>query len=115
LGARAIARPVEELVRRARLDVASVTPSVGAAGLTSRELEVLPLVTDGRTNQQIADVLFIRHKTASVHVSNMLAKLGVRSRVEAAAFAHCLGLDRPGNAEESTAGPKTGRVTTDRA
>ena len=57
-------------------------------GLTSRELEVLRLVADGRSNGQIAEELFISRKTASVHVSNILAKLGVTSRVEAAALAH---------------------------
>jgi DNA-binding CsgD family transcriptional regulator len=61
-------------------------------GLTPREREVLALVADGRTNRQIAEALFISAKTASVHVSNILAKLGVGSRVEAAAVAHRLGL-----------------------
>ena len=61
-------------------------------GLTSRELEVLRLVADGRSNGQIAEELFISRKTASVHVSNILAKLGVTSRVEAAALAHRRGL-----------------------
>ena len=46
----------------------------------------------GRSNQQIADALFITRKTASVHVSNILGKLGVANRVEAAAVAHRLGL-----------------------
>ena len=53
---------------------------------------VLRVVTDGRSNRQIAEVLFISRKTASVHVSNILAKLGVASRVEAAAVAHRLAL-----------------------
>ena len=61
-------------------------------GLTDREAEVLRLVAGGWTNQQIADELFIARKTASVHVSNILGKLGVDSRVEAAAMAHRLGL-----------------------
>ncbi len=56
-------------------------------GLTPRELEVLRLVTAGRSNRQIADELFISSKTASVHVSNILAKLGVSGRGEAAAKA----------------------------
>jgi DNA-binding NarL/FixJ family response regulator len=68
------------------------------AGLTARELEVLALVAEGRSNRQVADALFISAKTASVHVSNILAKLGVASRVEAAAVAHRAGLvdRRPG-------------------
>ena len=61
-------------------------------GLTDREREVLALVAAGRSNGQIATALFISPKTASVHVSNILAKLGVSGRVEAAAVAHRLGL-----------------------
>jgi DNA-binding CsgD family transcriptional regulator len=57
-------------------------------GLTARELDVLRLVTAGRSNREIADELFISVKTASVHVSNILGKLGVSSRGEAAATAH---------------------------
>jgi DNA-binding CsgD family transcriptional regulator/tetratricopeptide (TPR) repeat protein len=59
-----------------------------ALGLTPRELEVLRLVAAGRSNRDIADELFISVKTVSVHVSNILAKLGVASRGEAAAAAH---------------------------
>ena len=55
---------------------------------------MLALVADGRTNRQIADELFISEKTASVHVSNILAKLGVANRAEAAAVAHRVGLAR---------------------
>jgi DNA-binding CsgD family transcriptional regulator len=62
-------------------------------GLTPREAEVLALVAAGRSNRQIAQLLFISLKTASVHVSNILAKLGVSGRLEAAAVAHRLGLD----------------------
>jgi DNA-binding NarL/FixJ family response regulator len=60
--------------------------------LTGREREVLALVTEGRSNGQIAGALFISPKTASVHVSNILAKLSVSSRTEAATTAHRLGL-----------------------
>jgi DNA-binding CsgD family transcriptional regulator len=60
--------------------------------LTPREREVLALVAEGRSNRQIADALFISAKTASVHVSNILAKLGVANRGEAAAVAHRLRL-----------------------
>jgi DNA-binding NarL/FixJ family response regulator len=55
-------------------------------------LEVLALVADGRTNHQIAETLFISVKTASVHVSHILAKLDVRNRSEAGAVAHRLHL-----------------------
>jgi DNA-binding CsgD family transcriptional regulator/tetratricopeptide (TPR) repeat protein len=61
-------------------------------GLTRREREVLVLVAAGRTNRQIAEELFISVKTAGIHVSNILAKLGVASRVEAATTAHRAGL-----------------------
>lgn len=62
------------------------------AGLTARELAVLRLVAEGRSNGQIAAQLFISPKTVSVHVSNILAKLGVTGRGEAAAVAHRAGL-----------------------
>jgi DNA-binding CsgD family transcriptional regulator len=64
-------------------------------GLTRRETEVLVLVAAGRTNRQIGQELFITPKTASIHVSRILAKLGVAGRREAAAVAHRLGLDKP--------------------
>jgi DNA-binding CsgD family transcriptional regulator len=64
-------------------------------GLTDREREVLLLLADGRSNPEIAQALFISPKTASVHVSNILAKLGVGGRVEAAAVVHRLGVPGP--------------------
>jgi DNA-binding CsgD family transcriptional regulator/tetratricopeptide (TPR) repeat protein len=77
---------------------AAEAPPGAELGLTARELEVLTLVAEGRSNRQVAEALFISAKTASVHVSNILAKLGVASRVEAAAVARRLGLvdGRPG-------------------
>jgi DNA-binding NarL/FixJ family response regulator len=60
--------------------------------LTTREQEVLALVMEGRTNRQIGSALYITEKTASVHVSNILTKLGVANRGEAAAAARRLGL-----------------------
>jgi DNA-binding CsgD family transcriptional regulator len=96
LGAEPLRAELEALARRGRLDLGpAAPPSEGAAGLTPRELEVLRLVAAGRSNGQIAEALFISRKTASVHVSNILAKLGVHSRTEAAAAAHRLGLDAP--------------------
>src|SRR5207249_808819 len=96
---------IEGLARRARLDLAAnmvdATPKrehpspLGQLGLTTREQEVLALVAAGRTNREIAQALFITPKTATVHVSHILAKLGVRSRVEAAAVAHRLGAVEP--------------------
>ena len=66
--------------------------AVETLGLTPRERDVLRLLTLGRTNRQIAEELFISPKTASVHVSNILAKLAVTGRGEAAAVAHRLRL-----------------------
>ncbi|MFC8999492.1 AAA family ATPase [Streptomyces rochei] len=99
LGARPLADAVDLLGRRARLTLgraagperAPADPAE-ALGLTNRERDVLRLVSDGRTNRQIAEELFISPKTASVHVSNILAKLGVSGRGEAAAVAHRLAL-----------------------
>ncbi len=92
LGAEPIAEQARGLARRARLVEEAPTEAENGFGLTGRELEVLRLVADGRSNGQIAELLFISRKTASVHVSNILAKLGVTSRVEAAALAHRQGL-----------------------
>ncbi len=65
---------------------------VAAYGLTPRELEVLGRVAAGRTNRQIAEELYISESTAGVHVSNILGKLGVASRTEAANVALTQGL-----------------------
>jgi DNA-binding NarL/FixJ family response regulator len=65
------------------------------ASLTEREREVLCLVASGATNCAIASRLFISPKTASVHVSHILAKLGAETRTEAAAYAHAAGLVQP--------------------
>ena len=60
--------------------------------LTRREREVLALLVDGRSNKQIGEQLYMAESTAGVHVSNILAKLGVARRSEAMAMAHRLGL-----------------------
>ena len=70
-------------------------------GLSSREREVLLLVAEGRTNREIGEHLFISQKTVGVHVGNILAKLGVSGRVEAAAVAIRLGLTEPAAAGSS--------------
>ena len=105
IGAAPIAAEAVALARRARLDL-TPEPAPGGEpvaldqpadelarfGLTEREREVLILLAAGRSNPEIAQALFISAKTASVHVSNILAKLGVSGRVEAAAVAHRLGV-----------------------
>ncbi len=99
-GAPWLTSQIEGLARSARIDLAPHTtrvptppePELGPLGLTHRELEVLALLADGRTNPQIAKALFISPKTASTHVSHILAKLSVGSRVEAATAAYRLGL-----------------------
>ena len=72
-------------------------PTEGPApyGLTGRELVVLRRVAAGRTNAEIGAELYISPKTAGVHVSNILRKLGVSSRVQAAAWAERAGLTHP--------------------
>ena len=77
------------------LAAVTASPTPRPLGLTARESEVLRLVAAGRSNPEIAAELFISAKTASVHVSNILAKLGVGSRGEAAAAAYRLRLFDP--------------------
>ncbi|MBC6460102.1 helix-turn-helix transcriptional regulator [Actinomadura sp. HBU206391] len=93
LGAVPLRGQIDHLARRARISLGDGPPPADeSAGLTPREREVLRLVAEGRSNRQIADALFISAKTASVHVSNILGKLGVAGRGEAAAVAHRLQL-----------------------
>jgi ATP/maltotriose-dependent transcriptional regulator MalT len=97
LGARPLLEEIGRLARSARIQPAGADADRGSAaatplGLTAREFEVLRLVADGRSNPDIAARLFISAKTVSVHVSNILAKMGVASRGEAAAAAHRLRL-----------------------
>ena len=92
LGARPLVDEALAAGRRAHLRLSSATPRVVAdLGLTDRELDVLRLVAEGASNPEIARELSISTKTASVHVSHILAKLGVASRGEAAALAHRAG------------------------
>lgn len=86
LGARLLVRWCDEL------RPTSTAPPPRPGGLTTREVEVLRLVAEGRSNSQVGQVLVISTKTASVHVSNIIAKLGVSSRGEAAAWAHAHGV-----------------------
>jgi DNA-binding NarL/FixJ family response regulator len=101
LQARPLLNEIELLARRARIpldtgppetDEPAVDPAAWEQfGLTERELEVLKYLTEGLSNREIARQLFISPKTASAHVSNILRKLAVQTRVEAAAVAFRLG------------------------
>jgi DNA-binding CsgD family transcriptional regulator len=102
LGAAPLASALRDLGRRARLARTAGDSGAGGsgsgpadvlAGLTGREREVLRLLVAGRSNREIAATLFIAPKTASVHVSNILAKLNAASRGEAAAIAAAAGLE----------------------
>lgn len=102
LGARHLAEETELLAGRARIGLSTTprlapapgpeTDAVSSLGLTPREQDVLRRVAEGLSNRQIAEELYISPKTASVHVSNILAKLGVSGRTEAAAMSHRLHL-----------------------
>jgi DNA-binding CsgD family transcriptional regulator len=95
LGAEPLLAQIDALARSARLlsvvpsdEPGTIQPGPAAPGLTARETDVLRLVAEGLSNGQIGARLYITTKTVSVHVSNILAKLGVSSRTEAAAVAH---------------------------
>ncbi len=104
LGAQPLIGWIEGLARRSRIDLSAVGVADSAAepvrpapasddhGLTARERDVLALLVEGHTNRRIAEQLFISESTAGVHVSNILGKLGVSTRTEAATVAARLGL-----------------------
>jgi ATP/maltotriose-dependent transcriptional regulator MalT len=81
-----------DLVRAIAGDPPSAARRPNTFGLSGREREVLMLVAQGRTNREIGERLFISQKTVGVHVGNILSKLEVSGRVEAAAVAIRLGL-----------------------
>ncbi|MGF0173972.1 helix-turn-helix transcriptional regulator [Streptomyces sp. Marseille-Q5077] len=89
LGATLLLERVDALIRRGRL---ADTAADRSSPLTAREQDVLRLLALGRSNRQIGEELYITGKTASVHVSNILAKLGAASRTEAVAIAYREGL-----------------------
>src|SRR6478609_4209257 len=90
MGARPLSEAIVAFARRARLDLPGTRQPIGV--LTDREDEVLRLVAKGLTNRQVGERLFISAKTVSVHMSNVLAKLGVSGRAEAVSVAHQRGL-----------------------
>lgn len=108
LGAVPLGEDVEHLIRKGRL--AEISPTADRVpALTARENDVLLLLARGRTNRQIGEELFISGKTASVHVSNILAKLGAASRTEAVAIAYRDGLIE---AQPSASGSASATVST---
>ncbi|MEV6490622.1 LuxR C-terminal-related transcriptional regulator [Actinoplanes sp. NPDC051633] len=92
LGAVPLLTEATTLAHRLGLRSAAAAIPLGTELLTAREREVLRLVAEGHSNSRIAEQLYISPKTASVHVSRIIAKLDVGNRVEAAAVAHRLGL-----------------------
>jgi DNA-binding NarL/FixJ family response regulator len=107
MGAEPLRADVEALARRARIELpgpatppadaegatrAQQQPAAETLGLTARELDVLALLADGRTNRQIAEALYISVKTAGAHVSSILRKLDATTRTQAAAVALHAGL-----------------------
>jgi DNA-binding CsgD family transcriptional regulator len=94
LGAQPLADEIRTFAVRARLRLPGLATAEAAStgGLTARELEVLQLLAQGMTNDQIGTTLFMSPRTASVHVSRILAKLNAANRTEVAAIAHRRGL-----------------------
>ena len=107
MGAEPLRGDIEALARRARIELAGPAtrspdaeepadahePSAAETlGLTARELDVLALLADGRTNRQIGEALYISVKTVGVHVSSILRKLDATTRTQAAAIALHAGL-----------------------
>jgi DNA-binding CsgD family transcriptional regulator len=109
LGSLWLTEEIDGLASRARLNLAAAEPVAAEESpeepvpfdLTPRELQVLELVVSGATNREIGERLFMAEKTASVHVSRILAKLDVRSRTEAAAVAHRHGIGAELNTAEA--------------
>src|SRR4051794_17458428 len=100
LGAAPLLAEAETLAQRARLTLSAQAPARADTdeqlGLTARELDVLRRIAAGESNREIGEALYISHKTVSVHVSRILAKLDARTRAEAASVAQRLGLiDQP--------------------
>ena len=95
LGAAPLLEQIDKVARRARIRGGSDDARARAgesSGLTDRELDVLRLLVAGHTNREIGQELYMSPKTASVHVSRILSKLGVKTRTEAAGAAYRLGL-----------------------
>ncbi len=92
VGAGPLRRAVEAFAVRSRLDIGVDLVRPADDVLTPREQQVLSLVAEGLTNRQVGARLHISEKTASVHLSNLMGKLGASSRTEAVTLAHRKGL-----------------------
>ncbi|WP_173135355.1 helix-turn-helix transcriptional regulator [Kibdelosporangium persicum] len=93
LGARPLRAAVTDLARRSRISLPGRQPAAEPiSDLTPRELAVLKLVASGLTNRQVGERLYISQKTASVHLSRAMAKLGAANRTEVVSIAHERGL-----------------------
>jgi DNA-binding CsgD family transcriptional regulator len=105
-----LTRAIEDLARRARIDLSALAEPIPrepaperAFGLTERELDVLRLLAEGKTNTEIAAAFFISPRTVGVHVSSLLRKLDATTRVQAATVAGRAGLLEAGQADGPSA------------
>jgi DNA-binding NarL/FixJ family response regulator len=85
-------RLISEFAARTRV----IRPVPGIADLTQREREVVTLVAEGLSNEEIADKLYMSRSTAKTHATRAMAKLGARDRAQLVVFAYQAGLARPG-------------------
>jgi DNA-binding NarL/FixJ family response regulator len=105
-----VARVAHEALAERRHDAASGNGKLPRARLTRREIEILRLVAEGRSNREVAKLLWVTDQTVKFHLANTYRKLGVRNRVEASQWAFARGLVRP-----DAVAPLRERVSTVRA